>query len=324
MQRKYWKISLILILVIALAILLSNKDQKTNPTPIVVRIGLSLPLTGGYADLGLAHREMIKLAIKEVEEKGSKYDYELFIEDDALDIKKTQLNLQKFININKIDIFTDLYSGGSNAVNATLKGKDIMLYAWTTDPEVAKARDLTFTYASDSAETLAVMVKELKKRNIDNVNIFMSKISFCLSQEPFIKEAFEKNNIKYHLYKFNPGEKDFRMAITKAKKNNAQLHLLQFYTPDLEIFAKQLKDMGDTTDISSIETIAYSPKKEVFEGTWFAGPATETDKKFLDEFTKITGLTDTNSSEYSYHGYKLLLEPKLVSYVFISKIFLAT
>jgi ABC-type branched-subunit amino acid transport system substrate-binding protein len=304
-QKKYLGL---LLLIIVIAFPLIKKDKATSTDKPVVKIGVTLPLSGEYSKIGVAHKAMIQLSVDEFEKTGTKYDYQLLFEDDSLQLKKTQLNLQKFININKVDVFTTIYSGGANVANKTLMDKDIMLFGWVTDPKVSKERDLTFTYASHNKKNADLLVSELKKRNINNVNIFMQNISFFISQLPFIKEAFDKNNIRYNLYKFNPGEKDYRITIIKSQENNAQLSLLQFYAPDLERFAKQLKEVGNKTEVSSMEAFTYSTNKSLFEGKWFVMPAVETSKEYIEKYKKITGFENTESSEYSYNAYKILLK----------------
>lgn len=297
-----------MLLAVALLAMTGCKEEKTEGEKPVVKIGVSLPLSGSYAAFSNNHKVAMGIAVDEMEAKGTKYDYELIFEDDALDLKRVQSNLQKFVNIDKVDIYTDLDSGSSNLANNVLKDKDILQFSWTADRKVASNRDLTFTFAGYSKNNSKVMIKELKKRNISKVNIFTQNVAVFNSILEALEPALKEANIKYKLYSFNGGEKNFRSTIQKSELNNAELNLVQFYSPDLEIFTKQMKEVNSDAKLSSIEAFSFSTNKELFNGNWFVMAAYEEGDNFLKKLNERVKTDTTASAEYSYTGYKMLLE----------------
>lgn len=283
----------------------TSQPKSTKP---VVKIGISLPLTGTYAGLGNMHRVAMQMAVEEVEKEGAKYDYELIFEDDAMDKKRVQANLQKFINLDKVNIYTDIDSGSSHVANATLGNKDILQFSWTTDRDVPKNRDLTFTFSGLNEKKVDLFISELKKKKITNINVFSQSTAYIESIVKVLEPKLTSANITYHLYRFNPSEKDFRTTVQKSTKNNAQLDVLLLISPGLEIIAKQIKEINPSTPLSSIETLSFSMDKALFNGSWFVTISFDSSKDFLEKLNKKIKTKTTEGSEYSYHGYKLLLK----------------
>ena len=78
-----------------------TEAPKENEKP-VVKIGATLPLSGGFAETGVLSQQAMQMALDKWKAKDTKYDYQLFVEDDVSEPKKAVLNAQNFINTKKV------------------------------------------------------------------------------------------------------------------------------------------------------------------------------------------------------------------------------
>ena len=87
-----------LILVVwGLSSLATPKSPTTKP---VIKIGVTLPLTGGVASLGQANKNAIELAASQIS-KNTKYTYQLEFQDDQFNPGIGASNVNKMIITNK-------------------------------------------------------------------------------------------------------------------------------------------------------------------------------------------------------------------------------
>ena len=80
------KLILSLCIILALSACKDENEPKEQTKP-VVRIGATLPLTGGFSETGNSAKQALLIAFEKWQQKDMKYRYELFVEDDAKEIK---------------------------------------------------------------------------------------------------------------------------------------------------------------------------------------------------------------------------------------------
>ena len=120
-----------------------QKEQKGDKP--VVKIGVTLPLTGAMAQLGQQGKKAIELRLSEVE-KDSKFDYKVIFEDDQLQSSKEFTNAQKLINFNNVDVMISGFAGGASAISNLAKEKQVVYWNFQWTDEIAKSSPFSFTY----------------------------------------------------------------------------------------------------------------------------------------------------------------------------------
>ena len=122
---KYTKIFLLLLLVFALGFAGCTSDAATDapdmPEPeeteeVVeaepIKIGASLPLTGGFAIPGQKHADGYKLCVDQINARGGLLGrpVELIISDNQSDVDTVLAQTERFINVDKVDMLFGTFS----------------------------------------------------------------------------------------------------------------------------------------------------------------------------------------------------------------------
>ncbi len=86
-------------------------NKQTRPKERgVVNIGITLPLSGANADVGLAAQDALNIALKEWDNQKNNYQYRLFYQDDAGDAEKAEKNLLNMIEKQDVAAIITLWS----------------------------------------------------------------------------------------------------------------------------------------------------------------------------------------------------------------------
>ena len=97
---------IVLVLMLALSISACDKKEETTNGKETIKIGAILQLSGSMALSGNTFKELYQLRIAEIP-KNSKYNYELIIENDSFEARKTVLASKKLIKDGKAVIIEE-------------------------------------------------------------------------------------------------------------------------------------------------------------------------------------------------------------------------
>ncbi|MFH0739865.1 MAG: ABC transporter substrate-binding protein [bacterium] len=261
----------------------------------VVKIGVILPLTGSTAFMGESCQKAITMAQEQL--GNTKYDYQVIFEDDAMDKVKTATAFSKLANADKVDAVISWSSGGGNVVAPLAQQNKIIHFGMATDPNVAKG-DYNFIHITPPESEALKMVQELERRQI-------KKIAFIgLNQEGqaaifnFLQSKMADSGIEIVYDALLPGEQmDFKTEIQKIKNAKPQIILADFFPPQIEVFASQIKELGIDTPLTAIEAFEFSEKPELFNGFWYvqvADPTNDFIKMYKDKYNDEPKLTAAN------------------------------
>jgi branched-chain amino acid transport system substrate-binding protein len=246
--------------------------ESTTPSKPVVKIGVTIPLTGDLAYAGEGVRNAVTMALQALP-PDTKYAYQVVFEDDGLEAKRAASAANKMISTDKVDALIS-YSSGTGGVVSPIAEQNKILHFGIAIPSIADG-DYNFMHATPPEEEARLMVAELKKRGLKKVaGIFMNQQGVLAMRDSFVQEI-KGTDITLVTDKIvNPGEKDFRGILAKAKAQNPDVYLIISFTPQLEILAKQIKEAGITQPITSIEGFSLSNEPSLFEGLWYVDSAT--------------------------------------------------
>jgi branched-chain amino acid transport system substrate-binding protein len=280
-----------LIVIVALIITGRTNGGETAKT---IRIGAILPLSGTQAFTGEGMRDALELAWKNV--KGTKYSYELIVEDGAFDAKASISAANKLISIDKVDAIIDAYAPIGNVVAPITEKARIVHIGVGFDPKAAEG-DYNFILFTTPETAAKSFLAEMQRRNLHTLGIFRVNNSGIFAVYSAIKlNAHEYGITIISDEMFQPGERDFKSLIVKGSTPKADLYALLALSPELEILAKQLYEQN-IHNLSSTIYFELAKDKSVFEGLWSIGygkVASDFEAQYKSTYNRELGFGSAN------------------------------
>lgn len=272
----------------------------------VIKIGAILPLTGGMAQNGESLRNAILLAKSQLSNK-TKYTYEVIFEDDELNPVKASNAINKLINIDKVDAVISTGSGSGNVISPLTQQNKIIHFGITSDRNVAKG-EFNFIHWTPPESQAKKFAEEIKIRGI-------KKLAFIGVQHEGTRAKWEKTKKELEAIGTEIvaeewilfGTRGFGTPILKIKQSQPEIIMVQLLSPELEIFAKQIKELNITTPLTAIESFEYTKQPELFEGYWYIQSAGPLDKFTTEYLTKYNN-TPKLGAPYAYDSFNLIVE----------------
>lgn len=281
-------------------------EPVSEPTQ-TVKIGVTLPLSGGVAFLGEAAKNAVELAMADL--GTTKYKYEVVFEDDKFDSATGATTANKLINLDKVDAMLSFGSPVGNVVSPIAEKAKVVHFGVASDPVVAIGT-YNFNHWTPPYEETKLMTAELVKRGIKTAILLEQNQPGVLSVTNVLKPELEAAGVKLVASeKFNTGTRDFRSVINKVKNVKADIYLLEVTSPELETLTKQIKEAGIKTPLTSIESFEFTDQPQLFEGSWYVNAADQT-PEFISKYSAKYG---SNPKLASGNGYDIA---KLIVYAF--------
>ena len=297
-QSAKWIIGVIVVVaIVAIGYVVSRGPREVSAAPI--KIGVVAPMTGNLAFMGEGLKDAILLAKENMD--STRYAYELIFEDDQLDPKMTASAVNKLISVDKADAIVSFSSVTGNVVVPIAEQNKVVHFGIASDPNVAKGK-YNFIHWTPPSEENKVFIAELQRRGIKKLGVFESNAQGAAAIMADLGERLKGTGIEIVTDQvFNFGEKNFRSIIAKAKNSGAEIYLLMAFSPELEVLAKQIKEAGINTPLTSIESFELSEQVALFEGEWYVNAADPT-----GDFTnKFKAKTDKNPTLGAANGYDI-------------------
>lgn len=303
------KILWLSILVLLAIFLYFNKSTENKSEKPVIKIGAVFPITGKVANLGVGARNATFMAIEEINSNpNNKYKYELIIEDDALENKKTALAAQKLINIDKVNSIISFFSGAGLVINPLAEQNKIIHFGDTWHPRVADGY-YNFIHFTQIDAQVDKYIELLKRNKIKKVAIITtSRAGSVKNAETVRDKILEVEGIDVVFFdKFNRSEKSFTSLIEKAKASNPDYYYLQALSPALEVLVKQMHELGISNEkINTVACFDTSLYKELFNGSYTV-TIPDSNEDFQNKYTKKYGIEPSYGSGFAYDIAKLIV-----------------
>lgn len=104
----------------------------------------------------------------------------------------------------------------------------------------------------------------------------------------------------------NFGERDFRLWLAKAKKEQPDVYFVFLFSPEMEIFAKQFKELGIPEPLTTMEAFSLSAEPELFEGRWYVD-ASDMPEDAQEKFHRKYGHKATMAAGNTYDIIKMIV-----------------
>ncbi len=291
------------LIVMVLTVLAYPAAAADKPT---IKIGVTAPLTGDNAHLGESMRDAMILA-KESLPGDTKYDYELVFEDDGLEAKRTAAATNKMISVDKIDAIASISSGTGGVVSPIAEQNKVIHFGIASAQSVADGT-FNFIHWTTPTEEARVMVQELQNRNVERLAIIEANHPAFIAMRDSLVKGLAGTSVKVvDDAMANPGEKDFRSIIAKSKAANPEIYMLLFFSPELEIVAKQVREAGITQPMTSIEGFGLSSEPALYEGQWYVD-AGDAAKGFYTQFEQRFDKAPALGAPNAYDIFNIIVE----------------
>lgn len=284
MKKISWLIGIVVVIIVV--IIASHKNPNVNKT---VKIGVILPLTGDLAFLGEPAKQAAQFAIEDMVSSSS-LKYQLIFEDDQFNGQRAATAANKLVSIDKVNALITFGSSGGNVVNPIATKNKVIHFGIASDPKVSDGK-YNFNHWTPPKEEVRVMVKQLDERGIKSVGIIVDNQAGMLAVAEELKKQLQDTKVAIVADEtFNIGEKDFRALIAKVQPKNPQIYILICFSPELEILARQMKDGGIKTSMTSIESFDQTTEPKLFNGYWYVS-ASDPGVGFIESFKNRSGKT---------------------------------
>ncbi|MBP5534858.1 MAG: ABC transporter substrate-binding protein [Alphaproteobacteria bacterium] len=315
MKKINWKSIVVLAIAVLVAIgivsinVYKQKDEKKNDKP-VVKIGVTLPLTGSMAKLGKDTQRALQIRLSEIPEE-SKYQYKLIFEDDQLQSSKEFANAQKLINFNNVDVMISGFSGGASAI-ADLADKAQVVYwnfQWTD--EIVKKSPYVFSFILVPKDVAKAWLDVAYQRGVRKIAIINNEAH---AGGEYVIAAIKELLPNYpdmeivgieHIPLFGS---DLRTTLLKMNAKKPDIYLATLLNPTLDEFGKKMKEQNITTPISSINRFEHSRNKELFEGNWAVGEEDYNEKLFAIYKERYKEDFDASLGAFVYDAFDMMIQ----------------
>lgn len=289
----------------AIAANAGNSASSGSSQKEVVKIGIVGPRSASLAFMGDGMANAAQMAINEY--SNTKYNYEVVFEDDGFDSKRSAMAINKLVSLDKVDALVTIASASGNIAAPIAEQNKVVHFGIASDPIIGKG-EYNFLHWTPPFEEAKVFVNELEKRGIKKISIFGAQIQGITAVIDEVKKQAAEKNIEVLTSEiFNFGTTDFRTMISKAKTANPEMYLLIAFSPELEIFTKQMADAGIKSKMTSIEAFELTEKPEIFEGMWYVN-ATDATGAFNEKYLAAYGKNPAAGTANTYDIVKFIIE----------------
>jgi branched-chain amino acid transport system substrate-binding protein len=283
MKAIIWVVVLGIVAWAGYALLGSKPAMPVEEVAVVVpvepiKVGFMGPLSGDAAVYGEPYRNMVDMAINEINAAGGVNGAQLIpiYEDSKCNGKDASAAAQKLINVDGVKVIIGPFCSGESlaAISVAEAGQVALLSPGASSPDLTgKSRFFSRDYPSDvtQGKTLADAAYNIKKWK--NVVMIQEQTDYALGIYNAFSSNFEKlGGKKVAKEEFPTTATDFRSMLTKLKALKPDALFVDAQTPaNAERILKQLKDLKWTPKLIVNDAISGDPKtveanKAILEG----------------------------------------------------------
>lgn len=265
-----------------------QREQKSDKP--VVKIGVTMPLTGAMAKLGQEGKKAIDLRISQIPE-NSKYRYKVIYEDDQLQPSKEFTNAHKLISFDNVDVILSTFAGSGPAIADLAKKKKVIHFDHTWTDKIAKSSPYTFLHEIIPADTVKLWLDIAYQRGYRRISIINNDVhaggEYVISEVKRLLPDYPGMTI-VDVERVPLMDANLRVVVEKMKTKNPDLYLSVLLAPTTDAWAKILKEQDIKTPASSIDLFCNATDISLFNGGFSTSPALP-DPKFIEDYIATYG-----------------------------------
>ena len=199
----------------------------------VIKIGVIAPLTGNYAQYGVAVKEGVELKVDAINNAGgiNGKKIELITADSKGDVQEAVNAFKKMVSQDKVNVVIgEVVSATSQAISGLAQQAKVPLISATaTSLDVTKGKDFVFRTTFTDPYQGTATAKYAKSKGIKSIAF---------------KAQAAKDGITITEEKYTNDDKDFKAILTKVKGQNPQAIFIPDYYNTIGLIISQAKDLG--------------------------------------------------------------------------------
>jgi branched-chain amino acid transport system substrate-binding protein len=296
--------------------------QRSTLAADEVKIGLSAPLTGDWAEYGNDFKRSVTMVIDKVNQEsginGKKLD--LVIADSRGDAKESVLIAEKFVADPQIIAQIGDFSSSSTMAAAPVyeNAKMVQISPTASHQDWTKKGEFMFrvvaTQGYEGPYNARWAVNDLKKKKI--ATIYINNDWGVDANKYFVGEARKLGAEIVAEEAFTPGEKDFNAIISKLKRMEPDLLYMPTFYADFAAFMNQAErarfkpTVLANSSLFSVKTLELGGK--AVEGTmipvnYFSSDPRPAAQNFTKEYKALYGADPNQFAALAYDAAGLLV-----------------
>jgi len=305
-------------------LLLAGAFAGANPAHAAdaVKIGLSAPLTGDWAEYGNDFKRSVTLVIDKVNKAGgiNGKKLELVIADSRGDAKESVLIAERFVADPAIIAQIGDFSSSSTMAAAPVyeQAKMVQISPTASHQDWTKKGEFMFrvvaTQGYEGPYNARWAVNDLKKKKI--ATIYINNDWGVDANKYFVGEARTLGAEIVAEEAFTPGEKDFNAIISKLKRQEPQLVYMPTFYADFTAIMNQAErarfkpTVLANSSLFSVKTLEMGGK--AVEGTmipvnYFSSDPRPAPQNFTKEYRALYGADPNQFAALAYDAAGLLM-----------------
>ena len=265
--------------------------------PLVLRLGVTLPLTGPAAAYGIAVRNGIELARARDPLLFSRM--EIHYADSQLVPTHAISAFNSVHSRASMSAHFDFGSATSLALAPIAEKRRIVLFSSAYDPRVSRGREYVIRFANSTVDYASTLLAALRQRGV-------RRFALVVADNPFFVEYAQTFQALLHsderltIYSIKPDESDHAALILKLQQARSEDQALGLFVfvEQAEQLVRRFRMLDKDTPLfgtDAFEEVFQSPRQlTTFEGLQFANSAVEPD--FLANYWE-------RYSELSHHTF---------------------
>ena len=227
----------------------------------VIKIGVSLPLTGDAAVWGLSQKDGYELALNKINQEGGvngKKIKLIYGDDKGLANEGVKI-LRKFIDIDKIKIITGVANSSVALAYIPIihENKILFVSSGASSPKLTGSSKYFFrTWPSDIAEAIAMAKYAFNELKIKNVFILYINNDYGIGlSKPFSEEWTKLGSKIVGNESFEQSASDYKVQLSKIKNAKPDAIYLAGNPREMGRAIKQARELGIKKPFLSISTL---------------------------------------------------------------------
>ena len=205
-------------------------------------VGVSIPLTGGLAEYGVAIRNGIELAREEQPELLK--NLRIVFDDNRYDPKLAVLGLNRMVDLEQVDL---MYLWGVEpglGAAPVAERRKVPTFVVSQHPNASAGYHYLIRYISPAEKYSAVMLEYLRAKGLKRFGILKSEISFFnVLIDEFAKRLAPDEELTV-VQSFLPAESDFRSVVARLKRERFDAIGVYLFPAQLGQFFRAAAEQG--------------------------------------------------------------------------------
>jgi len=205
------------------------------------KVGVSIPLTGSFAEYGEAVRNGIEMAA--ADQPGLTAAVRFIYEDNAYDPKKAVGDMQKFADLDKVNLALVWGNEPALSVAPIAEQKRLPTVVIAQYPQASAGKKYVIRFINNGEQFSQALLDYLRLLKIKRIAVIKSELSFFNMLIDGLKQNRRDEEIEL-VDTFLPGETDFRSSILRLKSRSFDILGVYLSSPQVRQFFRQAAELN--------------------------------------------------------------------------------